>query len=61
MISATEEPTMAAIRVLIVDDEAFVRQILKRILAPYEDICVVGEAGTDDELSQMSKDSNPTW
>ena len=38
--------TIEAIRVLIVDDESLVRLILKKILSPYPDIELVGEAAT---------------
>jgi len=41
--------SMAAIRVLVVDDESLVRQALRGILAKHEDIEVVGEAATGDE------------
>ena len=40
---------MAAIRVLLVDDESLVRVAVKGILAAHEDIEVVGEAATGDE------------
>jgi DNA-binding NarL/FixJ family response regulator len=40
---------MAAIRVLLVDDESLVRQALRGILATHEDIDVVGEAASGDE------------
>src|SRR5687768_12802228 len=39
----------AAIRVIIVDDDSLVRQILKQILSAYPDIDVVGQAATGDE------------
>jgi len=38
--------TIEGIRVLIVDDESLVRLILKKILLPYPDIELVGEAAT---------------
>jgi len=40
---------MATTRVLLVDDEALVRQVLKHILAKFSDIEIVGEASTGDE------------
>jgi DNA-binding NarL/FixJ family response regulator len=49
MIASTEEPTKSTIRVMIVDDESLVRQVLRRILEDYEDIKVVGEAATGEE------------
>ena len=36
-------------RVLLVDDESLVRRILKQILASYQDVELVGEAGTGYE------------
>jgi DNA-binding NarL/FixJ family response regulator len=39
----------AAIRVLIVDDDSLVRQLLTQILTAYADIEVVGQAATGDE------------
>jgi DNA-binding NarL/FixJ family response regulator len=47
---------MAAIRVLIVDDDSLVRQILTHMLAAHPEIEVVGEASTGDEaLSCVEK------
>jgi DNA-binding NarL/FixJ family response regulator len=40
---------MAAIRVLLVDDESLVRRILKQILASYPDMELVGEATNGEE------------
>lgn len=40
---------MAAIRVLLVDDESLVRRILKQILASYADMELVGEATNGEE------------
>jgi DNA-binding NarL/FixJ family response regulator len=39
----------AAIRVMIVDDDSLVRQLLTQILTAYPDIEVVGQAATGDE------------
>jgi DNA-binding NarL/FixJ family response regulator len=39
----------AAIRVMIVDDDTLVRQLLTQILTAYPDIEVVGQAATGDE------------
>ena len=39
----------SAIRVLVVDDETLVRQVLTQMLRAYPDIEVVGEAATGDE------------
>ena|SRR5690348_16794657 len=41
--------TMASTRILLVDDEALVRQVLARILADYPDVEVVGQAASGDE------------
>src|SRR5687768_3364465 len=41
--------TMAITRVLLVDDESLVRQVLREILAAHSDIELVGEATTGDE------------
>ena len=40
---------MATTRILLVDDEPLVRQVLTRILADYTDVEVVGQASSDDE------------
>ena len=40
---------MATIRVLLVDDECLVRQVLTRMLTAYPNMEVVGEAATGDE------------
>jgi YesN/AraC family two-component response regulator len=40
---------MAAIRILLVDDECLVRKVLRQILATYPDVEVVGEAAAGDE------------
>ncbi len=42
-------PPDAPISVLIVDDSVTVRAVLRRLLAPYDDIVVVGEAGDGRE------------
>jgi DNA-binding NarL/FixJ family response regulator len=41
--------TMTTLRVLLVDDDSMVRQILARMLATYPDLDVVGQAATGDE------------
>src|SRR4051812_31446945 len=43
------QDTTMTIRVLIVDDDTSVRQVVTGILSPHEDIEVVGEATTGDE------------
>jgi YesN/AraC family two-component response regulator len=40
---------MAGTRVLLVDDEALVRQILKQVLAGYPEVELVGEAESGEE------------
>ena len=40
---------MATIRVLLVDDDSMIRQILARMLASYPDLEVVGQAASGDE------------
>ena len=41
--------TPTAVRVLIVDDDSLVRQLLTEILTVYPDIEVIGQAATGDE------------
>jgi len=46
----------AAIRVLVVDDDSLVRQLITQILTAYPDIEVVGQAATGDEaISNVQK------
>ena len=40
---------MACTRVLLVDDQPLVRQVLTRVLADYPDVEVVGQAASGDE------------
>ena len=40
---------MGITRILLVDDESLVRQVLTRILADYSDVEVVGQAASGDE------------
>ena len=40
---------MAITRILLVDDESLVRQVLTRILADYPDVEVVGQAASGEE------------
>ncbi|RKX70815.1 DNA-binding response regulator [candidate division WOR-3 bacterium] len=47
------------IRVLIVDDHDIVREGLKRILAEYRDVEVVGEATCGEEAIQLIRKLNP--
>jgi DNA-binding NarL/FixJ family response regulator len=50
---------MAAIRVLLVDDESLVRRILKQILASYPDMELVGEASTGYEAITLVERLHP--
>jgi len=40
---------MKKLRVLIIDDERMARQEIKRLLTPYKDIEIIGEAKNADE------------
>jgi|SRR5687767_11548781 DNA-binding NarL/FixJ family response regulator len=50
----------SAIRVLVVDDDIVVRQVLTRMLGAYPDIEVVGEAATGDEAIVAVEMFQPT-
>jgi CheY-like chemotaxis protein len=50
---------MSAARVLIVDDHAIVRDGIRALLAPVEDIVVVGEAGGGREAIQLAQTLSP--
>ena len=50
---------MSALRVLIVDDEAFARQRLRRLLNEESDVEVVGEASNGREAISMITTHNP--
>ena len=50
---------MTALRVLIVDDEAFARQRLRRLLGELSDIDVVGEASNGREAVTLITTHNP--
>jgi two-component system, chemotaxis family, protein-glutamate methylesterase/glutaminase len=47
------------IRVLIADDQSFMRIALRRILEAEKDICVIGEARNGVEAVQMARDLKP--
>lgn len=49
MIQPADHLEVPVIRVFLVDDHEVVRQGLKRMLAPFRDIAVVGEAGTGEQ------------
>lgn len=49
----------AAIRVLLVDDHAMVREGLRSILLGYADIDVVGEAGNGEEAIELARQLSP--
>ena len=46
---ASRSAFMTTTRVLLVDDESLVRQVLKQILADYPDMELIGEAATGEE------------
>ena len=48
-----------SIRVLIVDDSSFVRDVLREVLAPFDDICVVGEARDGNEAHAQIANLEP--
>jgi DNA-binding NarL/FixJ family response regulator len=50
---------MKKISVLLVDDHKVVRQGLRALLSPAEDIMVVGEAGDGSQAVQMAADKRP--
>jgi len=50
---------MSAVRVLIVDDHAIVRDGIRALLAPVEDIVVVGEAGGGREAIELAQSLSP--
>ena len=47
------------VKVLVVDDSAFMRNILKRILAPTNKYIVVAEAGNGKEAVQKAEELKP--
>lgn len=59
IIFAEMESTMATIRVLLVDDDSMVRQILSRMLASYPELDVVGQAATGDEAVSRVEELSP--
>ncbi|ANP45675.1 protein-glutamate methylesterase/protein-glutamine glutaminase [Candidatus Viadribacter manganicus] len=50
---------MSAVRVLIVDDSATIRGLIRRVLSKDSEILVVGEAGDPLEARQAIKELNP--
>lgn len=48
-----------AIRVLLVDDHAMVREGLRSILEGYPETCVIGEAGDGEEAVVLARDLRP--
>src|SRR5689334_22599605 len=54
------QPKSRAIRVLVVDDHAMVRQGLRSILGVHPGIEVVGEAGDGEEVLACIKKVQPT-
>ena len=50
---------MATIRVLLVDDDSMVRQILSRMLASYPDLDIVGQASTGEEAVFRVEELSP--
>ena len=59
MSKAGQPPPAHAIRVVLVDDHALVRQGFRRILEDEEDILVVGEAGDGGETLNVVRAQQP--
>jgi DNA-binding NarL/FixJ family response regulator len=53
------ETIVATIRVLLVDDDSMVRQILSRMLASYPDLDIVGQASTGEEAVSRVEELSP--
>lgn len=53
------ESAPLAIRVLIVDDHDIMRRILRRLLSPYSDLTLVGEAEDGEQAVALSKALQP--
>lgn len=53
------ESMVATIRVLLVDDDSMVRQVLSRMLASYPDLDVVGQAATGEEAVSRVEELSP--
>jgi DNA-binding NarL/FixJ family response regulator len=53
------ETIVATIRVLLVDDDSMVRQILSRMLASYPDLDIVGQASTGEEAVFRVEELSP--
>ncbi len=52
-------PGRAAIRVLLVDDHALLRDSLGRLLDSEDDLCVVGAAGNADDGVRLARELSP--
>ena len=52
--------TVTTLRVLIVDDETFARQRLRRLLTEQPDVEVVGEASNGEEAVEMVQQLRPS-
>lgn len=59
-MSKAGQPPAHAIRVVLVDDHALVRQGFRRILEDEDDILVVGEAGDGAETLNVVRSQQPT-
>ena len=53
------ESIVATIRVLLVDDDSMVRQMLSRMLASYADLDIVGQASTGEEAVSRVEELSP--
>ena len=50
---------MGMIRVLIVDDHEIIRQVIRTLLGPDPNICIVGEASNGVEALHLTAQLNP--
>jgi DNA-binding NarL/FixJ family response regulator len=53
------EPDSTKLRILIVDDQEYMRKLVCQFLSKNEAVSIVGEASTGDEVLQKVKENNP--